>query len=36
MIALGVLPFDGVRRAGVEGRLLAAGEFLEAFGHRML
>jgi hypothetical protein len=31
-----VLPLDGVRRAGVERGLLAAGEFLQAFGHRVL
>ena len=35
-LALGVLALDGVGRAGVEGGLLAAGELLQAFGHRVL
>ena len=35
-LALGVLALDGVRGAGVEGGLLAAGELVQAFGHGVL
>ena len=35
-LALGVLALDGVGWAGVEGGLLAVGELLQAFGHRVL